>query len=210
MDNTLLTILSAFADEKSKGRDVAQSNKTFRETHPSLSDEKCTVKYVICPRIFGTRSTGGKKLAKSAIRLAIDTGLMDPVKFEKAQISALAQIKPIVKTDVSPKEAVMILNNFEEKFGAKCSNHFITEYKAYKKAKQDFIAKYHITVNNSGKPLIATEEIQKAYFREMSAYSFSFYEIYVSVKPDHGRATRSKCLRVMDKIEVDQFLSQLD
>lgn len=210
MDNTLLSIFSAFADEGTQKGDVAQSNKTFRETHPSSSEEKCTVKYVICPRIYGTRSTGGKKLAKSAIRLAIDTGLMDPVKFEKAQIPALAQVKPIIKTDVSPKEAVMILNNFEEKFGARCSSRFIAEYKAYKKAKQDFITKFHITVNSSGKPLIATEEIQKAYFKEMSAYSFSFYEIYVSVKPDHGRATRSKCLRVMDKVEADQFLSQLD
>lgn len=185
-----------------QGENPAVTNKVYRESHEA-SKPTCTVKLITNSRIYGTRGSGGSRLAKSAIRLAIDTGVKSPSTFESSTLRCEHRVKPFtIPGDTPADAAVELLNTFEMKFGGKATTEFVKNMSAYKQSKTMELQKLGITTQTDGKPLFKDEATQAAYFKDMEAKSFSYYEVYLSVKPKGGRATRSKSFRAMSVEEL--------
>lgn len=185
-----------------QGVNPAVTNKVYRESHEVKEKPTCTLKLITNSRIYGTRGSGGSRLAKSAIRLAIDTGVKSPSTFESSSLKSMPRVKTSVVNDLPAEKAVEILNNFESKFGSKATTEFWQNMTAYKRAKQDELTKLGISTSADGRPLFKDEASQAAYFKDMEALSFSYYEVYLSVQPKGGRATRSKAFRAMSVEEL--------
>jgi hypothetical protein len=185
-----------------QGDNPAVTNKVYRESHEVKEKPACTLKLITNSRIYGTRGSGGSRLAKSAIRLAIDTGVKSPSTFESSSLKSKPRVKTNVVNDLPADKAVEILNNFESKFGSKATTEYRQNMLAYKQAKRDELTKLGISTSADGRPLFKDEASQAAYFNDMEALSFSYYEVYLSVQPKGGRATRSKSFRAMSVEEL--------
>lgn len=175
----------------------AVENRDYRRTHQA-NKPNCEIKIVINPRIYGTKGTGGSRLAKSAIRLAIDTGVNSPSTFEKSSIKSFRRIKTLAIASMSAEEAVKYLDDFEHQYGGKATEDFLKLRNQYKTAKDHELLELGIHTNSNGRPLYKDEATQAAYWSKMKGLSFPYYEVYLSVKPEGGRATRSQSLRVKD------------
>lgn len=184
--------------------DVATTNHIYREKHTE-KPSKCAAKFVVNSRLYGTRGTGGSLLAKSAIRLAIDTGVKSPSTFERSSLRSLPRIKPIIWNDLEPQEAVDELDTFEKKYGGKISEAYKNKMLAYRREKQSALREIGIATNSQGQPLFKDEVSQTSYYNKLKDLSFQYYEIYLSVTPKDGRATRSKSFRVMNLDELKAF-----
>lgn len=189
----------------SKGRiDPAIANRNYRETH-SDSPSECVIKVVTNARVHGTRGSQGSPMAKSAIRLAIDTGIKKPVKFEQSQIKSGTRVKPYdFNQTFSPDEAVKVINNFEKTYGGKATKTYRDFSNRYKVEKDKVLSDLHITMNSSGQPVFKSDAESAAYFDRMKGFSFPFYEVYLSVTPKGMRSTRTKCFRAMSLEELEQ------
>jgi len=174
----------------------AAENRDYRETH-SANKPTCVIKLVINPRIYGTKGTGGSRLAKSAIRLAIDTGVNAPSTFEKSSIKSYNRVKTAV-IQMSAEDSVKYLDRFENIYGGKATEDFLKLRNLYKAAKERELLELGIHTDSNGRPLYKDEATEAAYWNKMKSLSFPYYEVYLSVKPEGGRATRSQSLRVKD------------
>jgi len=186
----------------------AIENKDYRESH-SADKPKCNVKIVINSRVYGIKGTGGSRLAKSAIRLAIDTGVQTPSTFVRNSVKSFPRIKTLVVKQMSSEEAVEYLNDFEHKYGGKATEQFLKLRDLYKTTKTRELTELGIKTDSSGRPLYKDEASQAAYFNEMKSLSFPYYEVYLSVQPEGGRATRSQALRVKDLDELEKLFPKV-
>lgn len=175
----------------------AVENRDYRESHLA-NKPNCEIKLVVNPRIYGTKGTGGSRLAKSAIRLAIDTGVNAPSTFEKSSLKSFNRVKTLVITSMSAEEAVNYLDRFEHQYGGKATEGFLKLRNLYKTTKDRELLELGIKTDSAGRPLYKDEATQAAYWNKMKSLSFPYYEVYLSVKPEGGRATRSQSLRVKD------------
>lgn len=185
----------------------AITNKAYRGSHEA-SKPQCTLKIITNSRIYGTRGSSGSTLAKSAIRLAIDTGVRTPCTFGSSSLRSLSRIKTIVLNDMSANDAVLSLNDFERRLGGKVTDEFWDKMTAYKRAKHDILSQISISTNSEGRPLFKNDAQQASYFEQMQQLSFAYYEVYLSVQPKGGRATRSKSFRAMSLEELGIYIPE--
>lgn len=187
----------------SKSRiDPAVVNRNYREAHPESSSE-CVIKAVTNARIHGTRGSQGSPMAKSAIRLAIDTGLKKPVAFEQSTIKSGVRIKPYdFGQTFSPEEAIRVIDSFEKTYGGMATESYKDFSYRYKAEKTKILSELGISVSSKGQPIFKSDAESAAYFNRLKEYSFSFYEVYFSVTPKGKRTTRTKCFRAMSIEEL--------
>lgn len=174
---------------------VAAVNAAKRAEYTEVKPE-CTIKVVAQPRVFGVRSHGGSKMAKSAIRLAIDTKVAEPTKFEKTGIKSQSKMLIGTATAIPSEDAVQIMDQFEKSFGGLATEGMDKLQQAYKAAKADICTKERIPVDSSGRPMFTSKEQSDAYFEAMKDKTYTGFEVYLSVKPEGVRATRSKSFRM--------------
>lgn len=189
--------------------DPSYANKMAREKYTEV-EPPCVVKVIARPRIYGTRGTIGSILAKSAVRLAIDTKVLQPVVHEKADLKT--SLKETVKVfhDVPTRKAIDFLNHFEMKFGGKTTKTVTNKQNVYQTAKRKALADLNIPTDATGRPLFRSEESQKQYFERLKGLTFEYVEVYVSVKPKDVRATQSKKIRLGGMNEAQIILDQLE
>lgn len=189
----------------SKSRvDPAVVNRNYREEHSDLPSE-CTIKVVTNARVYGTRGSQGSPMAKSAIRLAIDTGLKDPVTFEQSSIKSGPRVRPYdFGRTFSPKESINVIDAFEKTFGGKSTKPFRDFSNRYRAEKLRILSELNISVSSNGQPIFKSDAESAAYFERLKEYSFSFYEVYLSVTPKGMRTTRTKCFRAMSLDELSE------
>lgn len=174
---------------------VAAINAAKRAEYTEVKPE-CTVKLVAQPRVFGVRSHGGSKMAKSAIRLAIDTKVVEPTKFEKTDVKSQSKMLVGTAKAIPSERAVQILDQFERSFGGLSTDGMRKLQQDYKSAKADICTKEGIPVDSSGRPMFTSQEQSDAYFEAMKDKTYTGFEVYLSVKPEGVRATRSKSFRM--------------
>jgi hypothetical protein len=73
--------------------------------------------------------------------------------------------------------------------------------------KHDVIKSLGITLTPKGKPIFPSDEAHEQYFNAISPYAFSYIEVYVSVKPNNTRATRSRSFKALsiEDLKVANF-----
>lgn len=175
---------------------LQQSNAVVREKYTEVNPQ-CTLKVIVAPRVFGTRGSQGSSLAKSAIRLGIDTKVISEVSFEKSSLRGSSKTE-VHSFRLSSESAVKVMDMFENRFGGKMSDSIRTKAEAYQKQKTKLITELKIAVGNNGRPLFSSDEQSKTYFNQLKDFSYTGVEIYISVKPDGVRATRTRSCRVLD------------
>jgi len=174
---------------------VAAVNAAKRAEYTEVNPE-CTIKLVAQPRVYGVRSHGGSRMAKSAIRLAIDTKVAEPTKFEKTEVKSHSKMLVGTATAIPSERAVQILDQFEKSFGGLATEGMDKLQQAYQSAKADICTKERIPVDSSGKPMFTSQEQSDAYFEAMKDKTYTGFEVYLSVKPEGVRATRSRSFRM--------------
>lgn len=213
-----MNLTSEFSNEQtpsivnpySKSRiDPAIVNRSYRAIH-SESPSECIVKLVTNARIHGTRGSQGSPMAKSAIRLAIDTGIKKPVIFEQSTIKSGARVKPYdFGRTFTPEEAIDFIDSFEKTYGGKATKSYKDFSNRYKVEKTKILSELGISVSSKGQPIFKSDAESAAYFDRLKEFTFSFYEVYLSVTPKGMRTTRTKCFRAMSLEELSQVFTRV-
>lgn len=183
-------------------KSASEINKEVRKNYQAVNPN-CTVKLIIQPRVYGVRGTGGNNhMAKSAIRLALDTKVIEPTEHKENSVKNREKTLTAIIDDATADEAVSFLNDFELNWGGKCSHQFQEKAKAYKEAKAQICRNLNISLDSQNRPIFANDKQSIEYFEALKGYTYNGYELYVSVKPDGVRATRSKCFRTTNLNEL--------
>jgi hypothetical protein len=185
------------------------SNEEVREKYTERNP-RCTIKLIAQPRSYGAKASSGKSMAKSAIRLAIDTLVKQPVQVEENTANKCRAKTVTASLSCSSEEAVDLLNSFENSYGGRMTPSIQTKSQAYANAKAQALKDLNITVGDHNKPIFASDEQGKAYFDAVKDFAYTGWEVYMSVKPDNVRATRSRSLRTGSLEEVRDLLPGLE
>lgn len=191
----------------SKPRDnTSKINKDVREQilEPVYSG---VMKCVARPRVFGVRNSGGSNLAKSTLRLGLDTKMVDQVKFEKGLTLNKEEAKHrITEINMSTKQAMEMFEDFEKRLGGCATQSFREKQASYIAKKHTALDELGISVNSKGQPIWSDQTQSQKYFDALKDLSFSYWEVYLSFKPDNVRATQTKKLKVSNLYELRDLL----
>lgn len=194
-------------DYRQNREPVSKANSAYRESH--VSGDTCTIKVVTIGRIYGTRGHRNSILSKSAVRLAIDTEVIPSVTFEKSPVRGnLTNFKPQIFSGILNKNAVEILDSFEKRFGSRTTSTFSELSRKYKSEKSRLVNQLGLS-DVRGRVMFTTPKEQSEYFNSLKDLSFNYYEIYLSVKPENLRVTRSKSLRCATLEEAEALNNKL-
>lgn len=184
--------------------DPVRMNKVYREGHQPQASELVTIKAIARPRIYGTRHSGGSVLAKSAIRLAIDTGVKEPSVFLNSDLKAKDTVKVSLLGNFTREDAVDTLDSFEKAVGGKASSLWNSAVDKYYNKKHEVLDSLGLVTLADGRPAFHTDEQRRQYFEEMQHYSFIYWELYLSAKPQNKRATKTRSYYALGFVDIQK------